>query len=93
MLQLSYIIVILYSISILFFYSLAHFNLLLNYLKSKKKKNLHNMTFLRPMKSPCNHTTSIYNEKYVVERLLTTIKMDYPKHLLKFKLMTVLMIV
>jgi hypothetical protein len=39
MLQLSYIIVILYSISILllFFYSLAHFNLLLNYLKSKKK--------------------------------------------------------
>jgi hypothetical protein len=54
MLQLSYIIVILYSISILllFFYSLAHFNLLLNYLKVKKKINLHNMTFLRPMKSP-----------------------------------------
>jgi hypothetical protein len=36
---LSYIIVILYSISILllFFYSLAHFNLLLNYLKVKNK--------------------------------------------------------
>jgi glycosyltransferase involved in cell wall biosynthesis len=36
------------------------------------------------MKSLCNHTTPIYNEKYVVERLLTTIaEMDYPKHLLE----------
>jgi cellulose synthase/poly-beta-1,6-N-acetylglucosamine synthase-like glycosyltransferase len=40
MLQLSYLIVILYSISIvLLLYSLAHFNLLLNYLKSKKTKD------------------------------------------------------
>jgi hypothetical protein len=29
------------------------------------------------MKSLCNHTTSIYNEKYVVERLLTTIAEIY----------------
>jgi hypothetical protein len=41
MLQISYFIVLLYSISIvlLFLYSLAHFNLLLNYLKSKKTED------------------------------------------------------
>jgi cellulose synthase/poly-beta-1,6-N-acetylglucosamine synthase-like glycosyltransferase len=40
------------------------------------------------MKSLCNHTTSIYNEKYVVERLLTTIaEMDYPKHLLEIQVL------
>jgi hypothetical protein len=46
MLQLSYIIVILYSISILLFYFIvAHFNLLLNYLKVNKDQSP-NMTFL-----------------------------------------------
>jgi cellulose synthase/poly-beta-1,6-N-acetylglucosamine synthase-like glycosyltransferase len=40
------------------------------------------------MKSLCNHTTPIYNEKYVVERLLTTIaEMDYPKHLLEIQVL------
>jgi cellulose synthase/poly-beta-1,6-N-acetylglucosamine synthase-like glycosyltransferase len=97
MLQLSYIIVILYSISILllFFYSLAHFNLL-QLLKSKKKDQSPQYDLSKANEIPyVTIQLPIYNEKYVVERLLTTIaEMDYPKHLLKFKyLMTALMIV
>ena len=84
MLQLSYIIVILYAISILlvFFYSLAQFNLLLNYLKSKKTKD-QSIQFDFSNNEEIPYVTiqlPIYNEKYVIERLLTTIaKLDYPK--------------
>ncbi|MFT5715541.1 MAG: cellulose synthase/poly-beta-1,6-N-acetylglucosamine synthase-like glycosyltransferase, partial [Flavobacterium sp.] len=92
MLQLSYIIVILYSISILllFFYSLAHFNLLLNYLKSKKSTDQSPQYDLSKADEIPYVTIQlpIYNEKYVVERLLTTIaQMDYPKHLLEIQVL------
>jgi cellulose synthase/poly-beta-1,6-N-acetylglucosamine synthase-like glycosyltransferase len=84
MLQLSYIIVILYGISILllFFYSLAHFNLLLNYLKSKKNTdNAPKFDLSNPNEIPLvTIQLPIYNEKYVVERLLAAVEqMDYPK--------------
>jgi hypothetical protein len=42
------------------------------------------MTFLRP-KTLCNHTTSHLYEKYVVERLLTTIAEIGMKHLLEIQ--------
>ena len=69
MLLLSYIIVILYSISILllFFYSLAHFNLLLNYLKSKKRTDQSvQFDLSNPNEIPfVTIQLPIYNEKYV----------------------------
>jgi cellulose synthase/poly-beta-1,6-N-acetylglucosamine synthase-like glycosyltransferase len=92
MLQLSYIIVFIYSISILllFFYSLAHFNLLLNYLKSKKSADK-SIKYDLSKASEIPYVTiqlPIYNEKYVVERLLTTIaKMDYPKDRLEIQVL------
>ncbi|MBG6062272.1 cellulose synthase/poly-beta-1,6-N-acetylglucosamine synthase-like glycosyltransferase [Flavobacterium sp. CG_9.1] len=92
MLQLSYIIIILYSISILllFLYSLAHFNLLLNYLKSKRSVD-QSVQYDLSKSSEIPLVTiqlPIYNEKYVVERLLTTIaKMDYPKDRLEIQVL------
>lgn len=92
MLQLSYIIVILYAISILlvFFYSLAQFNLLLNYLKSKKIKDQSpQFDFSNNEEIPyVTIQLPIYNEKYVIERLLTTIaKLDYPKDKLEIQVL------
>ena len=92
MLLLSYIIVILYSISILllFFYSLAHFNLLLNYLKSKKRTDKSvQFDLSKPNEIPfVTIQLPIYNEKYVVERLLTTVaQMDYPKDRLEVQVL------
>lgn len=92
MLQISYIIVVLYSVSILllFLYSLAHFNLLLNYLKSKKTKdNSSRYNLDNPSEIPfVTIQLPIYNEKYVVERLLTTIaQMNYPKDKLEIQVL------
>ena len=92
MLLLSFIIVILYIISILllFFYSLAHFNLLLNYLRSKKRADQSvQFDLSNPNEIPLvTIQLPIYNEKYVVERLLTTIaKMDYPKDRLEIQVL------
>ncbi|SDH69820.1 Glycosyltransferase, catalytic subunit of cellulose synthase and poly-beta-1,6-N-acetylglucosamine synthase [Flavobacterium omnivorum] len=92
MLLLSYIIVILYSISILllFFYSLAHFNLLLNYLRSKKRADQSvQFDLSNPNEIPfVTIQLPVYNEKYVMERLLTTIaKMDYPKDKLEIQVL------
>ncbi|MEZ7504803.1 cellulose synthase family protein [Flavobacterium sp. Arc2] len=92
MLLLSYIIVILYSISILllFFYSLAHFNLLLNYLKSKKSTDKSvQFDLSKPNEIPfVTIQLPIYNERYVVERLLTTVaQMDYPKDRLEVQVL------
>jgi cellulose synthase/poly-beta-1,6-N-acetylglucosamine synthase-like glycosyltransferase len=92
MLLLSYIIVIIYSVSILllFFYSLAHFNLLLNYLKSKKAKD-HAIQYDFSKTDEIPFVTiqlPIYNERYVIERLLTTIaQIDYPRHLLEIQVL------
>jgi cellulose synthase/poly-beta-1,6-N-acetylglucosamine synthase-like glycosyltransferase len=90
MLQLSYIIVILYSISILllFFYSLAHFNLLLNYLKVKNKDQSPQYDLSKANEIPYVTIQLPIYKKYVVERLLTTIaEMDYPKHLLEIQVL------
>lgn len=92
MLLLSYFIVILYSISILllFFYSLAHFNLLLNYLRSKKRADQSvQFDLSNPNEIPfVTIQLPVYNEKYVMERLLTTIaKMDYPKDKLEIQVL------
>ncbi|NRT12498.1 cellulose synthase family protein [Flavobacterium sp. 14A] len=92
MLQLSYFIVILYSVSILlvFFYSLAQFNLLLNYLKSKKIKDQSvQFDFSKVEEIPyVTIQLPIFNEKYVIERLLTTIaQLEYPREKLEIQVL------
>lgn len=89
-LVLSYIVLFLYSIAVLliFFYSLAQFNLLLNYLKSKKNSpKIEKFNFSNTNEIPLvTVQLPIYNEKYVVERLLDCItKLEYPKQKLEIQ--------
>jgi hypothetical protein len=72
MLQLSYLIVIFYSISIvLFLYSLAHFNLLLNYLKSKTKDQSSQYN----LENPEEILSSRYNYLFIMKNIRTIV--DY----------------
>lgn len=89
---LSYIVLIIYSIAILliFLYGLAQLNLLFNYLKSKKTRKKHEQfDFTNPNEIP--HITiqlPIYNEKYVVERLLIQVsKLEYPSDKLEIQVL------
>ena len=91
-LVLSYIVLFIYSIAILliFFYSLAQFNLLLNYLKSKKSIPLiEKFNFSNPNEIPfVTIQLPIYNEKYVIERLLENIVLlEYPKDKLEIQVL------
>lgn len=78
-----YIALVIYSVAILliFFYSLAQLNLLVNYLKSKKQVNNPDKFDLTIASEVPMVTIQlpVYNEKYVMERLLDNIvKLDYP---------------
>lgn len=89
---LSHIIIVIYSIAILliFFYSLAQLNLLLNYLKSKKSISNHEkFDFQNENEIPViTIQLPIYNEKYVVERLLLQVaKLDYPNEKLEIQVL------
>jgi cellulose synthase/poly-beta-1,6-N-acetylglucosamine synthase-like glycosyltransferase len=91
-LLLSYIIIIIYTFVILliFFYSLAQLNLLINYLKSKKRKTtIQKFDFSNPNEIPLvTIQLPIYNEKYVVERLIDNIVLlDYPKGKLEIQVL------
>lgn len=91
-LAISYIVLVLYSIAILliFFYSLAQFNLLLNYLKSKKNiQFIEKFDFSNPSEIPLvTIQLPIYNEKYVIERLLENIVLlEYPKDKLEIQVL------
>ncbi len=91
-LVLSYIILIVYSIAILliFFYSLAQLNLLLNYLHSKKTVVLiEKFDFSNSEEIPfVTVQLPIYNEKYVIERLLdNTVQLEYPKDKLEIQVL------
>ena len=92
MTTLSNIVLFLYSFAtmLIFFYALAQFNLLINYLKSKKQiDNSEQFDFKNQTEIPfVTIQLPIFNEKYVVERLLTTIaKIDYPKDKLEIQVL------
>jgi len=80
---LAYLIISLYTLALLlvFFYSLAQLNLLFNYLKHKRS-GAHGPLIDLSKKELVPYVTiqlPIYNEAYVVERLLENIAlMDYP---------------
>lgn len=85
-------ILLIYSVSIfiLFFYSLAQLNLLFNYIFNKKKINSNDLfDFSNSSQIPkVTIQLPIYNEKYVVERLLENIVLlDYPKDKLEIQVL------
>ena len=89
---ITYIIISLYSIALLliFFYSLAQLNLLINYLKFKRKKEESPIWDLsKPEETPyITIQLPIYNEAYVVERLLENIAaIEYPKDKLEIQVL------
>lgn len=80
---IAYLIITIYSISLLliFFYSLAQLNLLVNYLGYKRRnKEAPKFNLLDPKEIPfVTIQLPIYNEEYVVERLLDNIsRIEYP---------------
>lgn len=85
----AYIIVTLYATALLviFVYSLSQFGLMINYLQYKKEKK----NFVAPAVNVFPVVTiqlPVYNEKYVMNRLLTCIAMlDYNKDLLQVQVL------
>ncbi|MAD96123.1 MAG: glycosyl transferase family 2 [Flavobacteriaceae bacterium] len=89
---LEYIIIIIYSVSLLliFFYALAQLNLLSNYLRQKKKKEqAPKFDLSNPNEIPyVTIQLPVYNELYVMKRLLKNIaKIDYPKDKLEIQVL------
>lgn len=91
-LLISYIIIAIYSTALvlIFFYSLAQLNLLINYLSHKKKnEEAPKFNLLDPNEVPfVTIQLPIYNEEYVVERLLENIsKIEYPSNRLEIQVL------
>ncbi len=91
-LVISYIIITIYSLSLLliFFYSLAQLNLLINYLGNKRKdKTAPKYNLLDPKEIPfVTIQLPVYNEEYVMDRLLENIaKLEYPTNKLEIQVL------
>jgi cellulose synthase/poly-beta-1,6-N-acetylglucosamine synthase-like glycosyltransferase len=91
-LTIAYIIIGIYSLALvlIFFYSLAQLNLLLNYLGFKKTQAVAPKYNLMDPKEIPSVTIQlpIYNEEYVVERLLDNIaKIAYPQSKLEIQVL------
>ena len=89
---ISYIIIGIYSIALLliFFYSLAQLNLLVNYLGNKRQnQTAPKFNLLDPKEIPyVTIQLPVYNEEYVMERLLENIaKIEYPKSKLEIQVL------
>ncbi|GMN06990.1 glycosyltransferase family 2 protein [Croceitalea sp. MTPC5] len=91
-LTIAYIIIAIYSFALIliFCYSLAQLNLLVNYLSNKRQnEEAPKFNLLDPKEIP--HVTiqlPIYNEEYVMERLLDNIaKIEYPKSKLEIQVL------
>ncbi|MCB9426788.1 MAG: glycosyltransferase [Flavobacteriales bacterium] len=90
--SLSYITLALYSIAIIliFFYSIAQLNLLINYIKGRRKAvQLPPLDISDVSKVPyVTIQLPLYNEKYVTEGLLRCIsKMEYPREKLEIQVL------
>nr|MCW1952940.1 glycosyltransferase [Flavobacteriia bacterium] len=88
----TYFIISLYTLALLgiFFYSLAQLNLLFNYLKFRKTEETAPIWDLKkPAETPyVTIQLPLYNEAYVVERLLENIALiDYPKDKLEIQVL------
>lgn len=86
------IIIVVYTISLLliFMYAVAQLNLLFNYLRSKRKQtDCESFDFSNPDEIPfITIQLPVYNEMYVMERLLDNIaKIDYPHDKLEIQVL------
>ena len=91
-LTIAYIIMGIYSIALLliFFYSLAQLNLLVNYLSQKKSNEVApKFNLMDPKEIPfVTIQLPIYNEEYMMERLLENIsKIEYPMSKLEIQVL------
>ncbi|MCX2718144.1 cellulose synthase family protein [Lentiprolixibacter aurantiacus] len=91
-LTISYLVIAIYSIALIliFLYSLSQLNLLVNYLSNKRRnQEAPKFNLLDPKEIPfVTIQLPIYNEKYVVERLLDNIaKIEYPKSKLEIQVL------
>ncbi len=91
-LTIAYIIIGIYSLALvlIFFYSLAQLNLLVNYLGQRRnQKEAPRFNLMDPREIPyVTVQLPIYNEKYVVERLLENIaRLEYPKSKLEIQVL------
>ena len=90
MIETAVIILYTLALAVIFLYSLAQLNLLLNYLKAKKSAdNAPVFDFSKSEEIPVvTVQLPLYNEMYVVERLLESIaKLDYPKDKLEIQVL------
>tara|TARA_B100002049_G_scaffold18621_3_gene12653 strand:+ start:2441 stop:3913 length:1473 start_codon:yes stop_codon:yes gene_type:complete len=89
-LDLAIIIIYTLALLVIFFYSISELQLLLNYLKAKKSiDNAEKFDLNNPAEIPkVTIQLPLYNEMYVVERLLRNIaKIDYPKDKLEIQVL------
>ncbi|SFU27688.1 Glycosyltransferase, catalytic subunit of cellulose synthase and poly-beta-1,6-N-acetylglucosamine synthase [Pustulibacterium marinum] len=91
-LAISYVIIAIYcfSLVLIFFYSLAQLNLLINYLGNKRKtEEAPKFNLLDPKEIPLvTIQLPIFNEEYVVKRLLDNIsKIEYPTNKLEIQVL------
>ncbi len=91
-LTISYLVIAIYSLALvlIFLYSLAQLNLLINYLSQKRRnQEAPKFNLLDPKEIPyVTIQLPIYNEKYVVNRLLDNIaKIEYPKSKLEIQVL------
>ncbi len=91
-LTITYIIIAIYSLSLMliFFYSLAQLNLLVNYLGYKRQiQTSPKFNLMDPREIPIvTIQLPVYNEEYVMERLLENIaKIEYPKSKLEIQVL------
>jgi cellulose synthase/poly-beta-1,6-N-acetylglucosamine synthase-like glycosyltransferase len=89
---LETIIIVLYTTSLvlILLYALAQLNLLFNYIRARKKNNTaKKLDLTNGVEAPyVTIQLPVYNEKYVMERLLRNIaKMVYPKDLLEIQVL------
>jgi cellulose synthase/poly-beta-1,6-N-acetylglucosamine synthase-like glycosyltransferase len=88
--EIALILVYTLALSLIFFYSLAQLNLLFNYIKAQKKEDVcPKFDFSDPEQIPfVTLQLPVFNELYVVERLLDTIALlDYPKEKLDIQVL------
>jgi len=91
-LTISYVIIAIYTIALLliFFYSLAQLNLLINYLGYKRRiQTAPKFNLLDPKEIPfVTIQLPVYNEEYVMDRLLENIaKLEYPSSKLEIQVL------
>jgi cellulose synthase/poly-beta-1,6-N-acetylglucosamine synthase-like glycosyltransferase len=91
-LTITYIIIAIYSLALIliFFYSLAQLNLLVNYLGYKRRNEIApKFNLLDPKEIPyVTIQLPVYNEEYVMDRLLENIsKLEYPSSKLEIQVL------